>query len=304
MSCDVYLERFCNFKKFKNHFMKRILLLVVFLISVSIYTQTMFAPFDGFSTNPITVTITSNGNNQGTIYYTTNGQTPTLSSTSAQAPINVSVTSTTTFKAFYVLNGNTSAIEEMTYYIGSYPKPMLFFKPPATWTNSCAYMNIVEPRTLVDFFPPGPQMEDTCNGWKKTEAIFAKGWIDFNNCLGAAPPPIYQSVGAFLTNVNVFYDYSSGHVTNPPVCLLSVSDSEIKKNVIVKVYPNPVSDVLKFQSERNFVKYEILDSSGKLVKSADLKRNEIAVSYLNSGVYNVKIIERNNEFAVLRFIKK
>ncbi len=283
--------------------MKKILFFGILLFNGLLFSQqTMFAPYEGFSQTPITVTITSDGINSGTVYYTTNGQTPTLTSTSGQAPVNVPISTTTTFKAFYVLNSNTSPIEEMTYYIGSFPAPILFFKPPTNWTNSCSNMNSVKPRTMVDHLGPGPQMQNACDGWKKIPANFVEGWFDFNNC-APAPPPIGQSTGSFLTNTNVFYDYSTGHITNPPSCLLSVSDA-FKKNVVVKVFPNPVSAILKFESDRNFVKYEILDSSGKLIKSADLKLNEIDVSHLNTGIYNVKIIERNNEFAVLRFIKK
>ncbi len=92
--------------------MKKILFFGILLFNGLLFSQqTMFAPYEGFSQTPITVTITSDGINSGTVYYTTNGQTPTLTSTSGQAPVNVPISTTTTFKAFYVLKKSIHKIK-------------------------------------------------------------------------------------------------------------------------------------------------------------------------------------------------
>ena len=78
-----------------------------------------FSPSGGNFTSAQNVTI-STTTSGATIYYTTNGSNPTTSSTVYSGP--VSVTATTTLKAFAVKSGsNNSAVATATYTIGAAP---------------------------------------------------------------------------------------------------------------------------------------------------------------------------------------
>lgn len=209
----------------------------------------------------------------------------------------------TTFKGFFVRYGETSPIEKVTYYRDDYEAPKLFFKPPANWNNSCAYMNIEEPRTMVDFFPPGPQMTTACDGWKKINANFAKGHVTFNTCF-LYDPSHPQSSPPFLVDSNLFWDFTEGNITNPPTCLLAANEVS-QNNVTIKVFPNPVQNILKINSLISFTQYQILDSSGKIFETKPLSKNkEINVSKLKNGVYYVKLFNSNNGVNYIKFIKK
>ena len=58
----------------------------------------------------------------------------------------------------------------------------------------------------------------------------------------------------------------------------------------IKLYPNPVNDVLHLECE-NMVEYDIYSYDGKLIKSAQLSDDEAVIDFnnLNSGAYLLKI---------------
>lgn len=66
--------------------------------------------------------------------------------------------------------------------------------------------------------------------------------------------------------------------------------SEISKSSI-KVYPNPVSDILKIENLKPNSSLELIDTSGKLLKSFSNKasKTEINVKNLASGIYYLKV---------------
>lgn len=274
---------------------------LVFFYLVSFSQNTLFLPYEAFFSGSTTITIKGYENNS-TVYYTIDGSEPTLNSPSTSNEIQIPISEQTTFKGFFVRYGETSPIEKVTYYRDDYEAPKLFFKPPANWNNSCAYMNIEEPRTMVDYFPPGPQMTTVCDGWKKIDAYFAKGYVTFNTCF-LFDPSHPQSSPPFLIDSDLFWDFSEGNITNPPACLLASNDVSYN-NVTIKVFPNPVQDILKINSQISFTRYQILDSSGKIFESKSLLSKEINVSNLKSGVYYVKLFNSENGFNYIRFIKK
>ena len=79
------------------------------------------APLGGSFNAPQSVTLTATDNYPGTsIYFTTNGSTPTSSSTRYTGPISISTTTTLKFVAIDAA-GNSSAIGAQTYTIASVP---------------------------------------------------------------------------------------------------------------------------------------------------------------------------------------
>lgn len=78
-------------------------------------------PLGGAFNGPQSVTLTATDNFPGTsIYFTTNGSTPTPSSTRYTGPISITTTTTLKFVAFDAA-GNSSAIGQQTYTITSIP---------------------------------------------------------------------------------------------------------------------------------------------------------------------------------------
>jgi len=147
-------------------------------------------------------------------------------------------------------------------------------------------------------------MTTACEGWYKATYAFNKAYIVFNNCIyiGGSPNTNYLHYD-LETEDAVFYDYSTGPISNPPACLLAVNDSS-KKVAIVKIFPNPVQDFVNIESDKNFIAYEIIDESGKLILSKDYKGNKIDISNLKTGIYFITLKSLSNETNIVKFIKK
>jgi hypothetical protein len=153
----------------------------------------------------------------------------------------------------------------------------------------------------VDYFWPGIQMNAACDGWYKSQSVFVSGTVSFNDC-----NPIYQFsqyTPYIFMNATVFYDYSTGPVTNPPACLLATN--EVPEKVIsVKVFPNPVQEILQIDSDLKFSRCEILDASGKVVGKNTVQNNKINVSHLPAGLYFLKLMSAEAQMHYIQFIKK
>ncbi len=117
-----------------------------------------FSPAAGTYTSPQTVTIkdTTSG---ATIYYTTNGTTPTTSSTQYSSPINISVTET--LKAIATHSGDTnSAVKSGTYTISS-------VAATPTFSPGAGSYGSVQTVTISDT-TPGASIYYTLNGTAPT----------------------------------------------------------------------------------------------------------------------------------------
>jgi hypothetical protein len=248
----------------------------------------------------------------GTIYYTTDGTTPTLSSNSGINNLQITIDQNKEIKAFLVDGqGSTSAIFTTKYYTGAIPTANIYFKVPSTWTNGgCAMVDMVNPNSIngfvIDTIWPGFPMTNTgCEGWYKLVRNFENANISFNNCT-----PFYNIPTSISTNIipmgsTIYYDFTNGEISNPPSCLfLNTDETKSKSIALVKVYPNPVSDVLKINSTKDFKDYEIIDPSGKIISKNPISSNEIPTSHLTSGNYFIKLKDLQGNLIFLKFIKK
>lgn len=278
--------------------MKKLLLFSLMIVFQSFFSQIEFGPYSytNHSLEPYNATITGNG----TIYYTTDGNDPSNSSPSGVNQVNVPINQNIVLKA-RLGNGQ---IFSRKYFVGQIPVKAMYFKPPASWNpNSvCSFINWVQPETMVDIFGPGDKMNAACEGWFKSSFPFYETWISFNNCSPTGMPPYYQGI-SILAEDTIFYDFSSGPISNPPACLLTVNDPS-KKIAIVKIFPNPVQDYVNIESDKNFIAYDIIDESGKQILSKDFKENKIDISNLKIGVYFIKLKSLSNETNIVKFIKK
>ncbi|WP_300670278.1 T9SS type A sorting domain-containing protein [Soonwooa sp.] len=81
---------------------------------------------------------------------------------------------------------------------------------------------------------------------------------------------------------------------------LAVSDV-IKNDV--KIYPNPVKNMLMINSSSKLTEAKITDFSGRLVQSNNLKDNKIDVSALKAGNYMITVTDENSKQTTTKFVK-
>ncbi|WP_213280085.1 chitobiase/beta-hexosaminidase C-terminal domain-containing protein [Chryseobacterium indologenes] len=288
--------------------MKKFLLFSSFFVSSLFFSQLTISPFASHYDNPYQVTISGNG----TIYYTTDGSTPTLSSSSAPNNVQILISQNKEIKAFLVDGqGNSSAIMSKKYYTGIIPSAAIYFKAPSTWTaGSCVMVDMVNPNAVngfaMDTFWPGITMQPAgCDSWYKTTRDFENANLRFNNCTLFENIPQTISTNLIPAGSTIYYDFTDGVITTPPSCLFLESHEILSKNnnVLIKVYPNPVSDILKVNTDRQFREYEIIDISGKVLLK-DLFTKEITISHLISGNYFLKLKDSKGDLVLLKFIKK
>ncbi|MFT3918988.1 LamG-like jellyroll fold domain-containing protein [Cloacibacterium sp.] len=78
--------------------------------------------------------------------------------------------------------------------------------------------------------------------------------------------------------------------------------NELNKNNTVKLYPNPVKDILIVKSENKLESVEVFSLNGQ--KIITTQQNNIDVSKLASGVYIIKITNKQGKIETQKIIKK
>jgi hypothetical protein len=115
--------------------------------------------------NTVNVVLTAN-NATSTIYYTLNGTNPTTSSLSSVGTKSLSLTSTTTLKAF-VRNtaGVNSAARTEIYNFSSPPTFTVYFKKPTNWSSAVKIYYWGTTGTAPAVAWPGVAMTIDCGSW-------------------------------------------------------------------------------------------------------------------------------------------
>ena len=118
-----------------------------------------------FTGSTVNAVLTAN-NPTSTIYYTTNGSTPTTASTSAIGTKSLSITSTTTLKAFVRNTASTnSAIRTEVYSFSNPTTFTVYFKKPSNWSTAVKifYWGVTGTAPAVTW--PGVAMTLDCGSW-------------------------------------------------------------------------------------------------------------------------------------------
>lgn len=279
--------------------MKNVLLLFTTLLSVTVFSQISFAPQQNYKRGQ---NYTANIYANGTIYYTVDGKEPSLSSPFSENVVNLNITKNTIVKAKFKTNATTLSETFTRKFWHTLEEKKVYFKPPTSWTKApCSYMNMVDPETTIDFYPPGQNMTAVCEGWFKTLYTYGKANISFNNCayIGGSPNNNFIEYTIISEDI-VYYDASSGPINNPPSCILATQESSKVANV--KIVENPVKDFLQVKSDIKFDRYIIIDFSGKIVIDKNYTK-DIEVSQLQKGTYFIKFLGNNTVQHYLKFIK-
>ena len=117
-------------------------------------------------------------------------------------------------------------------------------------------------------------------------------WNGFvsTNIQGGDPTVIKVSSDNYLI-IYVGKPYSSG--TN-----------YLRNNSPVKIYPNPVTDVLMLNSEYQYKSYRIFNPEGKLMAEGNLNGNKIQTGSLVKGIYFLEITGSGEKQKFIKFIKE
>lgn len=74
-------------------------------------------------------------------------------------------------------------------------------------------------------------------------------------------------------------------------------------NANLTLYPNPASEFLKINVPENYIKYQIVDLLGILLKEGHIDEGQISISDLSNGLYFIKLIKSDSEQLIRSFIK-
>ncbi len=256
---------------------------------------------------PVKVTITATDDKSGsTIYYTTDGSTPTASSLVYSSPLSVS--STTTIKAIAIdSDGLSSGVATQSYTFLALGNRTVKFKPPVSWGNTIYiyHWNALPLANLANASWPGIAMTGpdvngyfsyTFNNIASTNVIFTKG---------ASGPQTVDIIGVTANTCFI----PTGTNTKIDVLETDCATLKIDENSLdlmqVKLYPNPVKNVFKINLEATAV--HIYDISGKMIKqfkgSFD-KFSNFDVREFDNGIYFVKINSTDGIEHSVKFLKE
>lgn len=86
----------------------------------------------------------------------------------------------------------------------------------------------------------------------------------------------------------------------------STTNTLFTEELFVNLYPNPTSDSVNVESNQEIIGWEIVDNAGKTLKSEKvnkLKFFQVDFSYLNIGIYYVKIYLEDGRVDYKKMIK-
>jgi hypothetical protein len=85
--------------------------------------------------------------------------------------------------------------------------------------------------------------------------------------------------------------------------LKPVGINEIEKHNI-KLYPNPVSDVLKLESDVEIQSLSVLDITGKVITTFNKPNNMVSLKEIPNGIYIIRVDLKNEESVYTRIVKQ
>ncbi len=95
----------------------------------------------------------------------------------------------------------------------------------------------------------------------------------------------------FSNLASIYFDYNSQIDTNNYITTiqnpLGLQENEVVNTI--SIYPNPVKDMLHFQTKENVFKIEVYDVAGRIISSKAILENKVNLSELKTGNYFLKL---------------
>jgi len=153
------------------------------------------------------------------------------------------------------------------------------------------------------------------------ESVTSIGNYAFGNCSSLSAITVSNSVPVSI-GFTVFFNLTYSNISltvptgssavyntalvwqnfNPITESNALSVNTLGDRFLASIYPNPVQDILKIQSDKEVQFVELFNLQGQKVKTFNQK--QLAISDLSSGVYIIKITTLDNIEIIKRFIKK
>jgi len=132
--------------------------------------------------------------------------------------------------------------------------------------------------------------------------------VSSGNNISSSSGSITYSIGqvAYITNTGSNGSTSQG--VQQPYEIYVLSSSNIITDLNIKVYPNPVCDILTLQYlnyTNEKIGFQILNIEGKLIRFENMTSSEAQIDFrsLASGEYFVKVTDGFKELKVFKIVK-
>ena len=143
----------------------------------------------------------------------------------------------------------------------------------------------------------------------KVEFIFEKIQLPFDNAnndgyiafkIKTLPT---LGLGDSLKNmVDIYFDYNFPIRTNEAKTSITWSKGTTDNTAIINIIPNPVGNILYLQTDETWIKAEIFDISGRIMRTVSLDSQSIDVSSMESGTYIIKL-RNGDKSGKVKFVK-
>jgi hypothetical protein len=115
-------------------------------------------------------------------------------------------------------------------------------------------------------------------------------WLD---CSNGYSPLINDTLASFNPaqngNYAVLVEQNGCIDTSSCFSVINVGIKEASLNNTISIYPNPASNLLYIESIKEIEKLQTFSMDGKLVKELEYKSNSLDVSFLDNGIYFLKL---------------
>lgn len=228
--------------------------------------------------------------------------------TTSDTWISTDVTSASGISLFSIFVEENTGVTPRNGYVllqsGTYTDTIHIVQSPA------ATFLTVNP-SILNFDMYGDTLQTSISTDGTWNAYVSDAWIGINSNNGS---------GNFMLEVMVDTNFSGG-IRSGSITIVSstfiqeiivnqdwnTSSIDVHENENITIYPNPANDhiYLIFEGDKSPINYAIMDMHGKVLKIGNCinNKNQIDISYLNSGIYILQTIDNLQNTRFLRFVK-